>query len=454
MPELNQEISDPSAGTNSHASSRAGSTSRLREIVAALIGNTFEWFDFVIYGYFAAILVDVFYPAGDGAASLMMVMATFGLGFLARPLGGLAFGLYADRHGRKNSLVVTIWLMVVGTAMIGLAPTYATAGSTGAAMIAVGRLLQGFGASGEYGSAIAFLVEKAPPARRNFYASLQMSSTMFAILLASVVGTSLVTFLSPEQLRTWGWRLPFLFGLLIAPVGYYIRSKVDESSAFQTTTRLGTFVPLQELFGKHLRTVIAALCITAMGSFSFYVTIVYMPTFAVRELKLMPNAPFLSTALAALVLMVVCPLSGYLVDRKVKLLHLLLIGAVTLAAISYPLFEWMIAEPGLARLLTTLGLIAVPLGIVSGLLAPATSQAFPVAIRSTGLSITYNLPTMLSGFSPLAVTWLVASTKIKAVPALFLVAAAIVGIVGALLLPRSKKEDIHDRSSCIQHARG
>lgn len=439
---------------HSPSSPQTGSTSKRRDIAAALIGNTFEWFDFVIYGYFAAILVEVFFPPEDGATALLMVMATFGLGFVARPLGALAFGLYADRHGRKRSLVLTIWLMVLGTAMIGLAPTYAAAGSTGAAMIAVGRLLQGFGASGEYGSAIAFLVEKAPPSRRNLYASLQMASAMFAILIASVVGTSLVKVLSPEELRAWGWRLPFLLGLLIAPVGYYIRSKVDESADFEATTRRGTFVPLQELFGKHLRTVIAALCITTMGTVSFYVAIVYVPTFAVRELHLLPDAPFLSTALAALVLIVVCPLSGHLVDRKFKLQHLLLIGAVTLAAISYPLFEWVIAEPSLARLLTTLGLIAVPLGVVSGLLAPATSQAFPVAIRSTGLSITYNLPTMLSGFSPLAVTWLVASTQSKAAPALFLVAAAIVGIIGALLLPRRKEEDIHDRSIDIQYTRG
>lgn len=425
---------------HSQASPQAGATSKHRDIAAALIGNTFEWFDFVIYGYFAAILAEVFFPPDDGVAGLLMVMATFGLGFVARPLGALVFGLYADRHGRKRSLVLTIWLMVLGTAMIGLAPSYATAGSMGAAMIVAGRLLQGFGASGEYGSAIAFLVEKAPPSRRNFYTSLQMASAMLAILVASVVGTALVKLLSPEELRAWGWRLPFLFGLLIAPVGYYIRSRVDESAAFEATTRVGTFAPLRELFGTHVRTLVAALCITAMGTISFYVAIVYMPTFAVRELDLPPDAPFLSTALAAVVLIVVCPLSGYLVDRKFRLLHLLLIAAVILAAISYPLFDWLIAEPSLARLLITLGLIAVPLGVVSGLLAPATSQAFPVAIRSTGLSITYNLPTMLSGFSPLAATWLIESTRSKAAPALFLVAAAIVGIVGALLLPRTKEE--------------
>lgn len=429
-------------------------TSKRRDIAAALIGNTFEWFDFVIYGYFAAILAEVFFPPEDGVAGLLMVMATFGLGFVVRPVGALVFGLYADRHGRKRSLVLTIWLMVLGTAMIGLAPSYAAAGSTGAAMIVVGRLLQGFGASGEYGSAIAFLVEKAPPARRNFYASLQMASAMLALLVASAVGTALVKFLSADELRAWGWRVPFLFGLLIAPIGYYIRSRVTESAAFEATRHLGTFAPLRELFGKHARTLVAALCITAMGTISFYVAIVYMPTFAVRELQLLPDAPFLSTALAAMVLIVVCPLSGYLVDRKFELLHLMLIAAIALAVLSYPLFDWMIAEPSLTRLLVTLGVIAVPLGVVSGLLAPATSQAFPVAIRSTGLSITYNLPTMLSGFSPLAATWLIESTRSKAAPALFLVAAAIVGIIGALLLPRHREEDIHDRSISLHRPRG
>lgn len=436
---FNQTVDEATHFRTGRDAAEAVTSRHFKELIAASLGNTFEWFDFVIYGSFVLILAQLFLPPRDPNGALLWAYGAFAVGFVARPLGGLMFGLLGDRVGRKKVLVITIWLMVAGTLMIGIAPTYASAGWTGATMIVGGRLLQGLGASGEYGSALAFLVENAPPGRRNLYASLQMTSTMFAIVIAGVIGVLLLKGLSAEALESWGWRLPFLFGLLIGPIGYYIRKNIDETEAFESAEKLSALEVLRQLFGKHLRTTVAALCMTTTGTITFYLALFYMASFAVRELHLSPDAPFLSTAVAGLVIIVVCPLSAALADRVIRSKTLLTAGMILLALIAYPLFAWTIAEPSLGHLLTTLALIAIPLGIVSGLAGPAISQAFPVAVRATGLSLTYNLPTtVFGGFSPLIVTYLIQTFGDKAAPAYYIVAAAILGIIGTLLLPRQQ----------------
>lgn len=343
--------------------------SNLREIVAASLGNAFEWFDFIIYGYFATILAKLFYPPGDDFTALLLVMTTFALGFIVRPIGSVLFGLYSDRYGRKKALLLTIWLMVIGTAGIGLAPTYETAGWTGAIIIVIARLLQGFASSGEYGSAVAFLVEKAPSNRRTLYASFQMTSTMLAIVMAGITGTLMIQFLGQEALESWAWRLPFLFGLLIGPIGYYIRRSVDETKEFKASENLPASMVLGQVFGKYLRSTIAALMITLAGTVSFYLLLIYMPTFVRRELDIGGVAPFLSTTVAGIVMMIVCPMMGYLGD-KISPAKILGFGAILMAAIVYPMFSWLINEPSSAKLMVTMGVIAIPLAIVSGL-APA-----------------------------------------------------------------------------------
>ncbi|QDG94431.1 MFS transporter (plasmid) [Rhizobium sp. NIBRBAC000502774] len=413
--------------------------STLREIVAASLGNAFEWFDFIIYGYFATILAKLFYPPGDDFTALLLVMSTFALGFIVRPLGSVIFGLYSDRYGRKKALLLTIWLMVAGTAGIGLAPTYELAGWTGAIVIVIARLLQGFASSGEYGSAVAFLVEKAPPERRNLYASFQMTSTMLAIVMAGVTGTLMVQFLDQQALESWGWRVPFLFGLLIGPVGYYIRKSVDETTEFKSAASLSGKLVLQKIFGEHLRSTMAALMITVAGTVSFYLLLVYMPTFARRELELGGITPFLSSTLAGIVLIIICPLTGFLAD-KISPKALLGGGLVMMAAAAYPFFAWLISAPSPARLMTTMALVSIPLAIISALTPAVVSNLYPAEVRSTGLSITYNIPpTLFGGLSPLVVSYLIATTGDKAAPAYYIVLVATVGLAGVLTLGLKQK---------------
>jgi len=410
-----------------------------REIVAAAIGNALEWFDFVTYGYFATVIAKLFFPTAGQLGSLLLATATFGVGFVVRPLGSLVLGLYGDRAGRKNALALTIWLMMAGTAIIAFAPPYAQSGWLGATMLVVARLVQGFAASGEYGSAVAFLAEKAPASRRNFYVSLQMSTTMLAIVLGGAVGTGLTQLLTQSQMESWGWRVPFLMGLLIGPVGFYVRKHVTETESFARAERLPVGAVLSRLFRAELSGMLTAIGITIVGTVAFYLNLIYMPTFAVRELGLPLSAPFMSTAVAGLVMAACAPAAGLLSDLLWRPVWIFAAACAAMALLTYPLYAWLIASPTLANLLVMQAIVAVPMGVISGLVPAVVSQIFPPETRSTGLSISYNIPTtVFGGFSPVIVTYLIASTGNKAAPALYIVIAAVISLVAAAGLRRAR----------------
>ncbi|MBA8822641.1 MFS transporter [Ochrobactrum sp. P6BS-III] len=422
-----------------YADTKKRTTTKFHEVIAASLGNAFEWFDFIIYGYFATLLAKLFFPAGDEFTSLLLVLATFGLGFVVRPVGSIVFGLYSDRYGRKQSMIVTIWLMVIGTAAIGFAPVYTTAGWTGAVMIVVARLLQGFASSGEYGSAIAFLVEKAPQNRKNLYASFQVASTMLAIVMAGIIGSMMTLYLSPETLESWGWRVPFLLGLLIGPIGYYIRRNVDETKEFVDSKRLSAKAALASVFGEHLRTTTGALMINTAGTVTFYLLLVYMPTFASRELGISGEVKFASSALGGFVMIIISPIIGYLADRFFKPTAVMASGMVLLAILAFPLFAWIIENPTGEKLIILTVLLSMPLAIITGLSGAIVAQLYPTEVRTTGLSFAYNIPpTFFGGLSPLVVSYLIATTGNKASPALYIILVAVIGLCGALLV-RAKK---------------
>ncbi|QBR04373.1 MFS transporter [Paraburkholderia pallida] len=410
-----------------------------REIAAAALGNALEWFDFVTYGYFATLIAKLFFPLAGPLGSLLLATATFGVGFVVRPLGSLILGLYGDRVGRKNALTLTIWLMTAGTALIAVAPPYQQAGLVGAAMLVLARLIQGFAASGEYGSAVAFLAEKAPAKRRNFYVSIQMSTTMLAIVAGAAVGTCLTHALSQAQLESWGWRVPFVIGLLIGPVGFYVRKHVTEPDSLTATERLSTREVMMRLFGAQLRTTLMAIGVAIVGTVAFYLNLIYMPTFAVRQLGLPLSAPFISTAVAGFVMGVCAPAAGLLADLKFRPVTLFSVATAAIALLTYPLYASLIRYPTLTNLLLVQATLAIPIGAISGLVPAIVSQLFAPEIRSTGLSISYNIPTtVFGGFSPLIVTYLISTTANKAAPAFYIIVAAILSLMAAMALPRTR----------------
>jgi MFS transporter, MHS family, proline/betaine transporter len=399
-----------------------------RAVLAATIGNALEWFDLVVYVFLAATISKLFFPVGDDTASLLLALATFGVTFFMRPLGAVALGIYADRHGRKAALTLSIALMTGGTLLIAIAPTYALAGAAAPALLVVARLIQGFSAGGEFGSATAFLVEQNPR-HRGFHASWQFASQAVAIVAAAGFVFALTASLTAEQMEGWGWRLPFLFGLLIGPVGYYLRAHVDETPEFRS--RQPSLSPLRETITTQMAAVFAACGLIVAASVGAY-TLMFMPTFASRDLGL-PLAGGLLTLVVAMALQIVLiPLFGALSDR-VGRTPAAMVASALLVLVPQPLFTWLVAAPSLPTLMLVQLVIATLVSAYVGGLAALMSELFPTRTRTTGVSIAYSLGvTTFGGFAPLVIAWLIAATGSKVAPSYYLMLAAFVSFLAVM----------------------
>ena len=259
-------------------SAHAASPARRRAIGAAVIGNVLEWYDFAVYAFLATVLARKFFPGDDELSALLATFAVFGVGFVVRPLGGVVIGRLGDRRGRKIALSLTIMLMALGTVMIGLLPSYESLGVGASALLVAARLLQGFSAGGEWGSATAFIVEWAPPRRRGLFGSLQQASVAGGFLLGSLTAASLSTWLSPAALEDWGWRLPFLFGGLLGPIGLYMRRNIEETPPFKASVQERAERGAAPV-ANGWRLVIRAFGFTVLWTIAYYIFLSYMPTF-------------------------------------------------------------------------------------------------------------------------------------------------------------------------------
>jgi MFS family permease len=405
---------------------------RTRQIIAAVIGNALEWYDFVIYGFMTVIISRLFFPAESEYASLLIAMATFGVGFFMRPVGGVLIGLYADRHGRKAALQLIILLMTIATAMIAFAPTYAAIGIAAPAIMVLARLLQGAATGGEFASATSFLIESAPPERRGFYGSLQMIGQSISALTGATAGMLVTQGLTPEQIDAWGWRLPFLFGLLIAPVGLWMRRHLSETEEFlaakeDSTQHLGLLAVLRE----HLRDVLVCFGLVVSSTIMFYVVLIYMPTYAKTQLNIPLKEAFTAQVAGLLCLTALIPLFGVLSDRIGRRI-VLMVAALLYLVLTYPLMDWLLAEPSLIRLATMQLVLCSAIAVGFGAISTALAEQFPVRQRSTGLALAYNVAVMIfGGFAQLIVTWLIKATGSLLAPSFYVMFGATVGIFAA-----------------------
>jgi MFS transporter, MHS family, proline/betaine transporter len=425
--------SEPSVSSEPGARSAGGVPAPSRTaITAAVIGNTLEWFDFAVYGYFALTIAKLFFPARDETTSLLITVATFGVGFVMPPIGAIILGQLGDTHGRKAALSLTILLMALGTAMIGLAPTYASAGLWGPAIIVLARLIQGFSAGGEIGGATAFLVEHAPLDRRGYFASLQQASQAGALLLGSLFGAAMTSMLSTPELEAWGWRLPFLFGLLIGPAGWYIRSRTEESGEFRRTAEKRPSSPLRTVFVVHGRSVVAGFGVTVIWTVCTYFFLVYMPTYAVRTLGISQSTSFLANSVGLLTLLIAAPVFGNLSD-KIGRPPLMIGFAAAILFASYPALALLAAHPDGTSLLLVQLLFAILIAGFTGPAPAAMAELYPAEVRSTGLSVAYNFAvTIFGGFAPFIATWLIARTGDPLSPAWYVTLAAAISL-GSLI---------------------
>lgn len=402
-------------------------------IASATIGNALEWYDISSYAVFADYIAKAFFTNKDPAIALTFALGTFAVSFLIRPIGALVLGGYADRRGRKPALTLTLGLMMVGTLLIVVMPTYGTIGLVAPFGILVARLIQGFAAGGEYGSATALMVEHLPH-RRGFAASWQFTSQSMSTLLSGVVGTVLTNSLTAPQLDSWGFRIPFIVGLLVGPVGLYIRRHMPESEeAAQVVESERPNRPISTLLAGQKLLVLLGIGILAVTTCVNYM-ITYIPTFSIEQLHLPESSSFYSLIVSAVVLIAVTPLVGHLSDKYGKLKIMIPAAAVTLVLI-YPAFALMVGVPTLGVLLVVVAILAGLKGTYFAPMASVLAMIFPTETRATGQAVGYNIGVAIfGGFTPLVATWLIKSTGLPVAPSFWVILAAVVSLAALITI--------------------
>jgi MFS transporter, MHS family, proline/betaine transporter len=403
-----------------------------KALLAGTIGNTVEWVDWALYSIFVKVISEVFFPKAEGAVALLSTLAVFAVGFVVRPVGAAVLGAYADRHGRKKGLTLTVGLMAGASFVIALTPGYGAIGVAAPVVLLVARLLQGFSAGGEFGSATTFLVETAPH-RKAYYASWQVASQGISMFLASAFGYVLFNQLSKEDLYSWGWRIPFVIGCLIGPVGLYIRARLSEPKEFTDSTP--NEAPIRATFTEHLGRVLTGSACVGVATISVYL-ILFMPTYAVKNLGVPASAAYLGGVVAGIVTMVGVPLVGRLADRvgPARVMVWAAVGALVLA---WPLFAIVIASPTVPVLVVSIGLLGVIMAFYFGPLPALLTTLFPSDVRATGVSVAYNVGvTVMGGIAPLVLTWLIGLTGSLNAPSVYYMVVAVVSLVGLTVARR------------------
>lgn len=421
-----------------HGHEVSGKTTRAqkRAIVAACIGNAFEWYDFTVYALFAIYIAKAFFPGGDPTTELVKAFLAFGVGFLVRPLGALALGIYGDRAGRKAVLTATIGLMALGTGIIAVAPGYMALGVGAPILLLVGRVLQGFSAGGEIGGAASLLIEHAPPGRKGEFASWLQATMSGSNIMGALVAFTVTSLLSTAQLEGFGWRLPFAFGLLIAPIGLWIRSTLDETPEFEAekAAQAGNPVrPIRELFSSHLVTVLRGWSLAILWTVSSYSLVIYMPTYVQKAFGYAPSEAFASSLVSNILMVGVCVLGGVASDR-IGRRAVLIFAALWLVATSLPALWLIQTQHNLTGLVAGQIIMSIGVGIYVGVAPSAVAELFPARVRSTGTSVAYNLAvTIFSGFGPALLTW-ATGQGVSFAPGWYVLFAAVLATPGLLSL--------------------
>ena len=398
-------------------------------MIVGVIGNIMEWYDFALYGYFAPVLANLFFPSKDPAVSLISTFGVFATGFLMRPVGAAIFGHFGDRMGRRKALSASVLLMAIATASMGLLPTYAQIGVTATVLLMLLRLLQGISAGGEFTGSISFLVEHAPPSRRGFIGSWTTFSGVSGMLLGSGTGALVTFYLSNEALNSWGWRIPFLLGILTGAAGLYLRSGVEESPMFKKLKESGKVVraPLKVAFRDFHKEILTAIGVNWVNAAVFYTVWVYNTTYLVTVTDLPLSSALLINTLSMLFLIVCIPIMGSLSDR-VGRKPLLLSGSIGVAFLAYPLY-YLLSQGTFGSALAAQLVFVIPISMLQGTMPTAMVELFPTSSRYSALSISYNIAfAIFGGTAPLVATQLISMTADPLSPSFSLILAAVVSL--------------------------
>jgi MFS family permease len=400
-----------------------------RHVAAVVLGNCLEFYDFLAYAFFALQIGRAFFPAKDPSASLLLSLATFGAGFLMRPLGGLVLGRLGDRIGRRPAMMLSFSLMGLGMVGLALTPSYHAIGVAAPILVLAWRLLQGFAVGGEVGPSLAFLVEAAPAARRGFYSSLQPATADAASILAGVVGLALASALTQEALDTWGWRVAFLLGAAVVPVGLVIRRSLPE-------TLHGAEPPLPAAHGGYRRIAVLGFCMLASATVIGYVQ-TNLTTYAAATLHMSSQTAFTALLVNALCMTCFDPVGGALSDRIGR--KPVMIGATALlAACTYPAFRLIVQVHTPAALYVSAALLGVLTGLSQPSILTALAESLPRAMRAGTVAIVYALAiSAFGGSTQFVVNWLIRASGNPLAPGYYMLCASLIGILSMSLMPES-----------------
>jgi len=418
--------------------SHARRQSKLSTVLRVTSGNFLEMFDFFLYGFYATYIAKTFFPSGDIYASLILTFATFGAGFLARPIGAIILGSYIDRIGRRKGLIVTLSIMASGTALIAFVPGYASIGLAAPLLVLCGRLLQGFSAGVELGGVSVYLSEMATPGHKGYYVSWQSASQQVAIMFAAVLGYGLHQTLSSSQINQWGWRVPFFIGCLIIPFLFQIRRSLQETEAFLANKHHPSFAEIMRSILSNWQLVLGGMLLVVMTTVSFYLITVYTPTFGKSVLKLDEGKSLIVTFFVGLSNFLWLPIMGALSDRIGRWPLMLLFSALTMLT-AYPVLAWLVAAPTFPHMLETELWLSFLYASYNGATVVALTEIMPPQVRTVGFSLAYSLATAIfGGFTPLVSTALIESSGDKAAPGWWMMLAAACGLAATLMLYRKE----------------
>jgi MFS family permease len=405
------------------------------------IGNGLEFYDFCSYGLFAVYIGNTFFPSADHSLSLLLSLATFGIGFVFRPIGAIVLGTLGDRMGRKPAMLISFFLMGVGMLGIGLTPSYAQIGIAAPLLAVTFRLIQGFALGGEVGPATAYMVEAAPVARRGLYGSMQFLTQDVGSLLAALVGLTLSNLLSLQDLQAWGWRVVFLLGVIIVPFGLFMRNRLSETlDATDEQARAPFSTAGAPARGSRIRPylslILCILILFASGSVGSYV-LDYMTTYSLSTLRLPANVAFGVVVITSMCAILSRPVSGLLSDRFGRKRIIMLGYALTLLLV-LPAFWAINRYPSIAVVYSMMGLIAVMYGIGIPPVIVALTEALPKTIRSGVVATAYAFAiSVFGGSTQFVITWLIRRTGDPLAPAWYWMGALVLGLLAAALMPET-----------------
>ncbi len=412
-------------------------------IIAGVIGNIIEWYDFALYGYLASILSHLFFPNQSRAISLLATYGIFAVGFVMRPIGSAVFGWLGDTIGRSKTMLLSVIFMMIPTFMLGLLPTYQTIGIAAPILLVALRLLQGLSVGGEFSSSVTYMVETAPSSKRGISGSWGNVGSGVGLLLGSLMATLSTNLLDAGSLNAWGWRVPFFFGGILGTAAIFLRRHLPKSPHFKAHAKnKENSSPIKEAFRNNIRETMQGMLFASGYGAVFYLAMVYLPTWLNEYAGVDLNITMRYNTIATALLIPLIPLMAHISDRFIKRTHFIAISMSVITISAIPLFLWLKGGSIAAAILVQL-LVAVLISVMSGVSPTVFVELFPSNDRLSGYSISFNVGMgIIGGSTPMVVTWLISQTGLDWFPGVYLFFWAAVALTAVLWMKDRSREPL------------